>query len=1051
MLKKIFIVNFLIIFICFFLSSAFAEPPLFEIYNTIYGTDLKSDQELEDTYGVGYDETWFETNGHVMASARFAGYTQSFGYYTDMCIDRNQVELFNVTTTGYLYRCSGTDTPCIGDDDCPGGTCKPLYNAVFLIGGGTSTIGFYDDSSGSPPWFSQSVLNSDGKDHMKAFHPPVFDPLHSEYLIAWEDLPGLENADYQDLVLIINYLEPHPLECCKIDDDCDDFNRCTDDACVDSVCQYILKDCRILDDQCNVGACDANSGGCIKDPTPKNDEPCDDSNACTVEDTCLDGICMGGPLNCNDGNVCTDDSCDPNTGCVHTNNTNPCDDGNACTTNDTCSNGICGSGLPPNCDDGNVCTDDRCDSTTGCVHLNNAAPCSDDIFCNGADTCSNGNCSSHSGNPCSPMDICDEEKNICVPPSTSTTTSIPPPPRYKVSILPSSVTVKSDETVAFTAITTRNETVIESSTYSWKILPESTIGSNIDKDTGAYTAGYNDTCSDVTEIIKVTDLDHDVTDTASVMVEVPVCEVMISPSSAMVKSGMEVKFTAVTTCDGKDVEGIYQWEIISTIGSRIDAITGTYTAGNNPTDYDVTDTIRVTDTVHCNNTANVKITVHVKEPPLPPYTISITPEGITLTSLGSLKFSAQTFDNITAELISEEECSYQWEMASPSTIGSTIDGNGLFAAGMNDTGKLITETINVRDIAHDNIPAAATVTILVRAMSIPEYLLPPGPLPTSYRMISIPLWPADGDALRIIKGSAYYNPFLIRLFRWDGQLDEGHGSYREYPDIPKLEPGLGIWAITSMGGFMQVDGTPTDTSQDFTISIPPGWTQIGTPFPFPVEWAQVGIYGGGNKLETPWTFDGIYLPSTILHPWQGYFIYNNSANTVTISIPPQQSSERTLVAATPLSEAEEGWQLKIGVHNVPFFWLQDTYNFIGIAEGSSAEYDPKDLHEPPPISSDQVLLYFPHKWGGKLERYATDFRSLDSTEEVFECTVSPGNGVFSFMKLFWSDIREVPKEYQLKFIDPETGIQLDMREVGEYWFFSFLGADKHFTIIMTRP
>src|SRR5439155_3641023 len=41
---------------------------------------------------------------------------------------------------------------------------------------------------------------------------------------------------------------------------------------------------------------------------------------------------------------CTDDTCNPGTGCVHTANAAPCNEGNACTTNDTCSGGKCVAG-----------------------------------------------------------------------------------------------------------------------------------------------------------------------------------------------------------------------------------------------------------------------------------------------------------------------------------------------------------------------------------------------------------------------------------------------------------------------------------------------------------------------------------------------------------------------------------------------------------------------------------------------------------------------------------------------------------------------------------
>jgi hypothetical protein len=103
-----------------------------------------------------------------------------------------------------------------------------------------------------------------------------------------------------------------------------------------------------------------------------SDAFCDDGNACNGIETCntTTGVCVAGtPLNCDDGNVCTDDSCDPASGCVHTNNTASCDDGNACTTADTCSGGTCVGGPAPNCNDGNLCTTDSCDPQTGCANV----------------------------------------------------------------------------------------------------------------------------------------------------------------------------------------------------------------------------------------------------------------------------------------------------------------------------------------------------------------------------------------------------------------------------------------------------------------------------------------------------------------------------------------------------------------------------------------------------------------------------------------------------------------------------------------------------------
>src|SRR5262245_19262040 len=119
---------------------------------------------------------------------------------------------------------------------------------------------------------------------------------------------------------------------------------------------------------CNgVETCNPDTAQCVPG-IPLN---CDDGNACTADSCSPATGCVHTPQPpsfCDDGNPCTDDSRSPARGGAHTHNTAPCNDGSACTTNDACSNGSCQRGPPPNCDDGNPCTDDSCNPASGCVH-----------------------------------------------------------------------------------------------------------------------------------------------------------------------------------------------------------------------------------------------------------------------------------------------------------------------------------------------------------------------------------------------------------------------------------------------------------------------------------------------------------------------------------------------------------------------------------------------------------------------------------------------------------------------------------------------------------
>ena len=63
-----------------------------------------------------------------------------------------------------------------------------------------------------------------------------------------------------------------------------------------------------------------------------------------MNDRCVEDFCIG--IHCGDDNPCTDDGCDPLTGCTYVPNSRGCDDGDQCTPDDVCVNGTCQPGEP---------------------------------------------------------------------------------------------------------------------------------------------------------------------------------------------------------------------------------------------------------------------------------------------------------------------------------------------------------------------------------------------------------------------------------------------------------------------------------------------------------------------------------------------------------------------------------------------------------------------------------------------------------------------------------------------------------------------------------
>jgi len=125
---------------------------------------------------------------------------------------------------------------------------------------------------------------------------------------------------------------------------CDDGNACTDDEC-------------------------KGEGGCVHAALEEGE--CLDGDACTIGDHCEGGVCVGQPIVCDDGDVCTDDLCDGLGGCAAGYNAADCDDVDPCTVNDTCEQGAC-IGYAVDCE---------CSVDSDCLALEDDSVCNGTLFC----------------------------------------------------------------------------------------------------------------------------------------------------------------------------------------------------------------------------------------------------------------------------------------------------------------------------------------------------------------------------------------------------------------------------------------------------------------------------------------------------------------------------------------------------------------------------------------------------------------------------------------------------------------------------------------------
>jgi hypothetical protein len=182
---------------------------------------------------------------------------------------------------------------------------------------------------------------------------------------------------------------------------------------IDEATIIVCPDPEGLDAPCLSAACDPLSGACSL-VAANEGGACSDDDACTINDLCEAGVCVAGvAANCNDGNPCTDESCSPDSGCAQVPNEELCNDGDPCTTGDQCSEGECVPSDVLGCDDGNICTDDSCVAGIGCSHGFNEAECDDGNTCTVGDHCLEGQCVAADSLPCDDDNVCTADS--CVP------------------------------------------------------------------------------------------------------------------------------------------------------------------------------------------------------------------------------------------------------------------------------------------------------------------------------------------------------------------------------------------------------------------------------------------------------------------------------------------------------------------------------------------------------------------------------------------------------------------------------------------------------------
>jgi len=317
----------------------------------------------------------------------------------------------------------------------------------------------------------------------------------------------------------------------------------------------------------------------------------------------------------------------------------------------------------------------------------------------------------------------------------------------------------------------------------------------------------------------------------------------------------------------------------------------------------------------------------------------------------------------------------------------------------------------------------------------------------AYRMISVPLKLNDETVRSVLEEDdlGNYDDTQWRLLRYVNGVNVEYGS-PEFAGF-SFKPGSGFWLITRESKTLDAGaGRSLTTAQSFIINnIPPGWSQIGNPFAFTVNWSEVikganvedklvGYQGSSNEAT------GYDYNRTQLVPFEGYFVNNKGSSPTTLEILPKAASSASakLVAADWKSALRGSeWAVQITAECGNYL---DKDNYLGVLNNASDEWDANDFSEAP-FFDQHVALYFPHpEWKKYPDLYTGDFRAVkpegDYWDFVVRSEVTKSEVARSEVVLKLAEVRNLPAEWEVVLLDRVSHFAVNLREQSRYTFFS---------------
>ena len=301
----------------------------------------------------------------------------------------------------------------------------------------------------------------------------------------------------------------------------------------------------------------------------------------------------------------------------------------------------------------------------------------------------------------------------------------------------------------------------------------------------------------------------------------------------------------------------------------------------------------------------------------------------------------------------------------------------------------------------------------------------------------------DNAADLLGKELGNYNTEVYRLFRWE------NGSYIELSENPDFvfTPGRAYWLITSNAEIINFDSSKSVRSDEsFNMTLYAGWNQVGSPFYFPVAWADIikenpGVIQG----EKAWEYSAKgWTEATVMEPFKGYLIQTLSSGN-TLKIPPREFSESAdnILAKHEIQDGE--WCARLLLESGDF---HDRDNYLGWFHDAENEWDVRDYSTPLPMSDQFVTLDFNNtNWMDKPGLYSGDFKKFNSLGQFWDIKLQSRN-TENTVDLKIEQLGELPPGFVMYLIDPLNNKVLEYSEDFSFHIDGHTNMEKQFRFIV---